>query len=254
MTYAEAKLESAEEYAVECAMLKVLGSEMLDYVVDETVQIHGGYGFSEEYEAARHYRDARINRIFEGTNEINRLLAVAMTLKRAMKGHIDLVGPAWAVQKELTSMPMASGTQGAFATEVDTVKNLKKILLIVAGGAAKAQMDGQLDLKTEQEVTMNIADVMIDVFTCESLLLRVQKIAEKGGDVELPTKKLEVFLFDAVDRVAKNAKDALCSFAEGEPLRMMLMGLKRYAKYKNVNVKAARRAIAKPLIEANDYC
>ena len=254
MTYAEAKLQSAEEYAVECAMLKVLGSEMLDYVVDETVQIHGGYGFSEEYEAARHYRDARINRIFEGTNEINRLLAVAMTLKRAMKGHIDLVGPAWEVQKELTSMPMASKAEGAFGVEVDTVKNLKKILLIVAGGAAKAQMDGNLDLKDEQEVTMNIADIMIDVFTCESTLLRVQKLADKGGDVSIQKHKLEVLLFDAVDRIAKNAKDALCSFADGDPLRMMLLGIKRYAKYKNVNVKAARRAIAKPIIEANEYC
>jgi len=254
MTYAEAKLIAAEEYAVECAMLKVLGSEMLDYVVDETVQIHGGNGFSEEYEAARQYRDARINRIFEGTNEINRLLTLAMTLKRAMKGHIDLVGPAWAVQKELTSMPTGSKTEGAFGEEVDVVKNMKKILLIVAGGAAKAQMDGTLNLKMEQQITMNISDVMMDVFTCESLLLRVQKLALKGGDVTVPTHILEVFLFDALDRIAKNTKDALCSFAEGEPLRMMLMGVKRYAKYKTVNVRDARRAIAKPLIEANEYC
>lgn len=254
MSYAQAKLEAAEEYAVECAMLKVLGSEMLDYVVDETVQIHGGYGFSEEYEAARHYRDARINRIFEGTNEINRLLTLAMTLKRAMKGHIDLVGPAWAVQKELTSMPTASKAEGPFGVEVDTVKNMKKILLIVAGGATKAQMDGQLNLKDEQQITMNIADVMMDVFTAESLLLRVQKIAAKGGDVTIPKHILEVYLFDAIDRIAKNAKDALCSFAEGEPLRMMLMGIKRYAKYKNVNVRDARRAIAKPIIDANEYC
>jgi hypothetical protein len=254
MSYAEAKLEAAEEYAVECAMLKVLGSEMLDYVVDETVQIHGGNGFSEEYEAARQYRDARINRIFEGTNEINRLLAVAMTLKRAAKGHIDLVGPAWAVQKELTSMAMSNPTAGAFGEEIDMVKGMKKILLIVAGAAAKAQMDGNLNLKMEQQITMNIADVMMDVFTCESLLLRVQKLAASGKDATLPTHMLEVFLFDALDRIAKNAKDALCSFGEGEPLRMMLMGVKRYAKYKNVNVRDARRAIAKPLIEGNEYC
>jgi alkylation response protein AidB-like acyl-CoA dehydrogenase len=253
-SFAEAKLKAAEEYAVECAMLKVVGSEMLDYVVDETVQIHGGYGFSEEYEAARHYRDARINRIFEGTNEINRLLTVAMTMKRAAKGHFDLTGPAWAVQKELTSMPVASKSEGAFAAEVDTVKNMKKILLIVAGAAAKYQMDGKLNLKTEQEITMNIADVMMDVYTCESLLLRVQKIADKGGDAVNPTHILEVFLSDAVDRIAKNSKDALCSFAEGEPLRMMLMGIKRFAKYKIVNVRDARRAIAKPIIENNKYC
>lgn len=247
------KLEAAEEYAVECAMLKVLGSEMLDYVVDETVQIHGGYGFSEEYEAARHYRDARINRIFEGTNEINRLLTLAMTLKRAMKGHIDLL-TSLGCSKELTSMPTASKTEGTFGVEVDTVKNMKKILLIVAGAAAKAQMDGSLNLKVEQQITMNIADVMMDVFTCESLLLRVQKLAAKGADVTNPTHILEVYLFDAIDRIAKNAKDALCSFAEGEPLRMMLMGVKRYAKYKTVNVRDARKAIAKPIIEANEYC
>jgi hypothetical protein len=254
LSYADAKLESAEEYAVECAMLKVLGSEMLDYVVDETVQIHGGQGFSEEWAAARHYRDARINRIFEGTNEINRLLSVAMTLKRAAKGHIDITGPAWAVQKELTSMPSANKTSGPFGEEIDTIKNLKKILLIVAGAAAKSQLDGSLDLKNEQEITMNIADIMIDVFTAESLLLRVRKNANAGRDVSLPTQILEVFLNDAVARINKNAKDALCSFAEGEPLRMMLMGIKRYAKYKIVNVRDARRAIAKPMIEANAYC
>lgn len=252
MSYAEAKLEAAEEYAVECAMLKVLGSEMLDFVVDETVQIHGGNGFSEEYEAARHYRDARINRIFEGTNEINRLLSLAMTLKRAMKGHIDLVGPAWEVQKELTSMPSLNKTEGTYGAEVDAVKNMKKILLIVAGSAAKAQMDGELNLKNEQQITMNIADVMMDVFTSESLLLRVQKLEASGKDATNQTHILEVFLYDAMDRLAKNAKDALCSFAEGDPLRMMLMGVKRYAKYKNVNIKEARKAIAKPIIEKNE--
>ncbi|MDC0230722.1 acyl-CoA dehydrogenase family protein [Aureispira] len=253
-SYAESKLKAAEEYAVECAMTKVIGSEMLDYVVDETVQIHGGYGFSEEYEAARHYRDSRINRIFEGTNEINRLLTVSMTLKRASKGCFDLIGPAWTVQKELTSMPTSSKTEGLFGVETDTVKNMKKILLIVAGAAAKSQMDGNLDLKTEQEITMNIADVMMDVYTCESLLLRVQKLAAKGLDASNPTHILEVFLSDTVSRINKNAKDALCSFAEGEPLRMMLLGIKRYAKYKNVNVKNARRAIAKPIIQGNQYC
>lgn len=254
LPYAQAKLEAAEEYAVECAILKVLGSEMLDYVVDETVQIHGGNGFSEEFEAARHYRDARINRIFEGTNEINRLLAVAMTLKRAMKGHIDLVGPAWAVQKELTSMATVDKIEGKFGEEISTVKNLKKILLIVAGAAAKAEMEGTLKLKDEQEITMNIADIMIDVFTVESLLLRVQKNDAKGKDVVVPTHMLEVCLNDLVARVSKNANDALASFAEGEPLRMMLMGVKRFAKYKSVNVRDARRAIAKPIIDANEYC
>lgn len=251
--YAQSKLEAAEEYAVECAILKILGSEMLDYVVDETVQIHGGNGFSEEFEAARHYRDARINRIFEGTNEINRLLAVAMTLKRAMKGHIDLVGPAWEVQKELTSMAAPEKIEGKFGEEANTIKNLKKILLIVAGSAAKAEMDGTLKLKHEQEITMNIADIMIDIFTVESLLLRVQKNDAKGKDTTVPAQMLELCLNDFVPRIAKNANDALASFAGGDALRMMLMGVKRFAKYKSINVRSARRAIAKPIIAANEY-
>ena len=126
--------------------------------------------------------------------------------------------------------------------------------MIVAGAAAKSQMDGQLDLKNEQEITMNIADIMIDVFTAESLLLRVRKLAEKGLDSSVPTHILETFMNDVVPRIAKNANDALGSFVEGEPLRMMLMGVKRYAKYKHVNVKEARRAITKPIIESNSYC
>ncbi|MCP4439813.1 MAG: acyl-CoA dehydrogenase [Aureispira sp.] len=252
--YAEAKLEAAEEYAVECAILKVMGSECLDYVVDETVQIHGGNGFSEEFGAARAYRDARINRIFEGTNEINRLLSVAMTMKRAQRGKIDLVGPAWEVQKELSSMPMSSKTEGAYGAEVDTLKALKKTLLIVAGAAAKWQMEGNLNMKEDQEVTMNIADIMIDVFAVESTLLRVQKLASTGADVTLQTQILEVTINDAVARIAKNAKDALCSFADGDALRVMLMGVKRYTKYKTVNVMKARRAVADAVIEADDYC
>jgi len=253
-TYANAKLEAAEEYAIECAMMKVWASEALDYVVDETVQIHGGNGFSEEYTAARAYRDARINRIFEGTNEINRLLSVNMLLKRAMKGDLDLVGPAWAVQKELSSMPMSSKETGTFGEELTTLKNLKKVLLIVAGAAAKYQMDGKVDLRHEQEIVMNVADIMMDVFAAESTLLRLQKLESLGKETEIPTHMMEVFYNDAVSRVAKSAKDALCSFAEGDELRVMLMGVKRYCKYKNVNVKNARRAIAAKLIEANEYC
>lgn len=252
--YAEAKLEAAEEYAVECAILKVMGSECLDYIVDETVQIHGGNGFSEEFGAARAYRDARINRIFEGTNEINRLLSVAMTMKRAQRGKIDLVGPAWAVQKELSSMPMSSKTQGAYGAEIDALKSLKKTLLIVSGAAAKWQMEGNLNLKEDQEVTMNIADIMVDVFAVESTLLRVQKLANTGADVTLQNHILEVTINDAVARIAKNAKDALCSFADGDALRVMLMGVKRYTKYKDVNVMKARRAVADAVIEADDYC
>jgi alkylation response protein AidB-like acyl-CoA dehydrogenase len=253
-SYAVAKLEAAEEYAVECAMMKVIGSEMLDYVVDETVQIHGGNGFSEEYTAARAYRDSRINRIFEGTNEINRLLAFSMTMRRALKGEIDLTGPAWEVQKELAAMPTNHKTEGPHGAEKDALKNLKKIGLMVAGAAAKYQMDGKIDLKSEQEIVMNIADIMMDIYVAECLLLRIQKmeLLEKSTDIQVLMMK--VFYNDTITRVSKNATDALCSFADGDALKMMLNGVKRFAKYETVNVKDARRKIAKCLIESNNYC
>jgi alkylation response protein AidB-like acyl-CoA dehydrogenase len=253
-SYAEAKLEAAEEYAVECAMLKVIGSEMLDYVVDETVQIHGGNGFSEEFAAARAYRDARINRIFEGTNEINRLLAFSMTMRRAMKGEIDLVGPAWAVQKELAAMPSNDKTDGSWGAEIDAVKNMKKIGLMVAGAAAKFQMDGAIDLKNEQEIVMNIADIMMDIYVSECVLLRIRKMESMGHNTDIQGQMMKVYFNDGIARIAKNASDALSSFADGDALRMMLNGVKRFSKYENINVKNARRAIAKKLIEANGYC
>lgn len=254
--FAEAKLKAAEEYAIECAMLKVIGSEVLDYVVDETLQIHGGMGYSEEGTAARVYRDARINRIYEGTNEINRLLTVDMLLKRAMKGAIDITGPAWAVQKELASMPGFDRPEGAYAEEIKAVKDFKKVILMVAGAAAKMQMDGQLNLKREQEILMNIADMMMDTFMAESTLLRVQKLAgmDKKIDQEVYDAILKTFLTDATARIHKSATDALVSFAEGDLLRTLLMGLKRFTKYTPTNVKAARRKIAAVLIEANEYC
>ncbi len=259
LDYGQALLEAAEEYAPECALLKVYGSEVLDYVVDETVQIHGGNGFSEEFSAARDYRDSRINRIFEGTNEINRLLLVDMVLKRAMTGKIDLVGPAWAVQKELASPPsFASGDANeAFAAEIKALSDLKKVMLMVAGGAVKWQMDGKINLKEEQEILMNIADIAIDVFNSESLLLRIQKLStmeNRPHTAELYQALLNVQFHDAQDRVAKFATDALASFADGDGLRMMLMGVKRFTKYPTQNVKNARRLIAKTLLSANEYC
>jgi hypothetical protein len=178
MDFAQAKLKAAEEFAIECAMLKVVGSETLDYVVDETVQIYGGMGYSEEAPAARAYRDARINRIFEGTNEINRLLSIDMLLRRAMKGQLDIVGPAWEVQKELTSMPSLERPEGTYGEEEKAVKEFKKAVLMVAGAAAKMQMDGALDMREEQEIIMNVSDMLIDTFIAESLLLRVQKLSD----------------------------------------------------------------------------
>jgi alkylation response protein AidB-like acyl-CoA dehydrogenase len=257
ISFGEAKRQAAQEYAIECAILKVVGSETLDYVVDETVQIHGGMGYSEEGTAARAYRDSRINRIFEGTNEINRMLSVDMLLRRAMKGELDIVGPAWEVQKELSSMPSMDRPQGLYAEEKKAVKEFKKAVLMTAGAAAKLQMDGQLDLKNEQEILMNVADMLFDTFTAESMLLRVEKLhgmTEKPASQELYEAMLKVFLHDATARMTRNGADALASFAEGDLLRTLLMGLKRFTKYPPVNVKQLRRMIAGRLVEANEYC
>ena len=255
-SYSDALLEAAEEYAVECALMKVYGSESADYVVDETVQVHGGYGFSEEYPAAEAYRDARINRIYEGTNEINRMLSVSMLLKKAMKGELDIVGPAWAVQKELASMPDLSKPEGTYGEEVKAIKNFKKMILMVAGAAAKEQMDGKINLKEEQEILMNVSDMMIDCFNAESTLLRVQKLAarDKKVDQAVYDAILKTYVYDATSRVVKSATDALASFTEGDMLTVMLKGVKRFGKYPPQNVKVLRRTIAKTLIEANSYC
>ena len=255
MSYGDAKLKGAEEYAVECAILKVAGSEIGSYVIDETLQIHGGIGFSEEGNSARAYRDVRIARIYEGTNEINRLLTVDMLLKRAMKGRIDLVGPAWAVQKELTSMPSFDQPEGKFGNETKAVKDMKKACLLVSGASAKMQMDRQLNLKDEQEVLMNIADMLTDVFLAESALLRVQKIETVGSNIpkDVLEAMVKVFINDAVSRTHKNATDAICSFADGDLLKTLLLGLKRFTKYPPFNVKNARRLIADYLIKENRF-
>ncbi len=256
MSYSDALLASAEEYAIECGLLKVLGSENLDYVVDEMVQIFGGNGFSEEYPAAASYRDARINRIYEGTNEINRMLMINMLLRRAMKGKINITDAAWAVQKELASMPSFETAEGDFAAETKAIKNFKKVALVVAGGAVKYQMDGKLDLRNEQEILMNVADIMIQLYAAESTLLRVQKLAmtKSHDEISAQINILKVVMNDTNDLIGKFAKDALASFAEGDELSIMLMGVKRFTKLAPVNVKNARRAIAKELIEANEYC
>ena len=255
-TYENALLEAAEEYAVECSIIKVYGSETAFYVADENVQVHGGYGFSEEYMAAQIYRDVRIGRIYEGTNEINRMLAVNMIFKAAMKGKLDLVGPAWAVQKELASMPGFGQPEGTYGHEEKAVKDFKKVVLMVAGAAAKMQMEGQLNLRAEQEILTNLADMMIDLYNAESLLLRTQKLNErsdKTADQQVYDAILRTYLTDANFRMLKNATDALTGFAEGDLLKTLLMGLKRFTKYPPANVKQLRRIIAQHLIEANGY-
>jgi alkylation response protein AidB-like acyl-CoA dehydrogenase len=249
----ESMLGAAEEYAIECAMLKVDGSEMLDFVVDEGVQVFGGNGFSDEYPISRAYRDSRINRIYEGTNEINRLLTVDMMLKRAMKGKLDLMNAAMAVTKELMSIPeFGNEEEGLFTAEQKVIANLKKAILMTAGGAVQKLM---MQLESEQEIIMNIADMAIQTYHAESALLRLMKLAQTRGEagVALEADIVRCYLTDAVDKVNKCGKDAINSFAEGDEQRMMLLGLKRFTKIAPFNTKAARRNIAKVLIEANQY-
>jgi len=249
----EALLGAAEEFAIECAILKVHGSEVLDYVVDEGVQIHGGNGFSDEYSISRAYRDSRINRIFEGTNEINRLLAVDMMLKRAMKGQLDLMGPATNVQKEFMSIPdFGESDDSPFATELKTISNMKKSILMVAGAAVQKLM---MTLSKEQEIIMNIADMAIQTFVAESMLLRVIKSVQRTGEEnnKVQIAMMQVYLNDAVDIVAKNGKEAINAFAEGDEQKMMLLGLKRFTKTAPFNSKDARRLVAAKLIEEGKY-
>lgn len=249
----EALLGAAEEYAIECAILKVSGSECLDFIVDEGVQIHGGNGFSDEYVISKAYRDSRINRIYEGTNEINRLLTVDMVLKRAMKGKLDLMGPAMNVQKELMSIPdFGSDDETPFAKEHKLINNFKKAILMTAGAAVQKLM---MKIEQEQEILMNIADMAIQTFLAESALLRLQKLTDlKGADaVKYEHDITRTFLYDAADHINKFGKDAINSFAEGDEQRMMLLGLKRFTKADPFDSKEARRRIAARLIADNRY-
>lgn len=253
-SFEKSLLGAAEEYAIECAILKVFGSEALDFVVDEGVQIHGGNGYSDEYIISKAYRDARINRIYEGTNEINRLLTVDMMLKRAMKGKLDLMGPAMTVSKELMSIPdFSNDDETPFSKEKKYIANFKKAVLMTAGTAVQKFM---MTLDKEQEVLMNIADMAIETFNAESALLRVIKLTDKNGEAAtaLQTDIMRTYLYDAADRINKSGKDALNSFAEGDELRMMHIGLKRFTKVEPFNTKDARRRIAQKMIAENSYC
>jgi alkylation response protein AidB-like acyl-CoA dehydrogenase len=249
----QAILKGIEEFAAECAVLKVAGSEALDYVVDEGVQIFGGMGYSAESSVERAYRDSRINRIFEGTNEINRLLTIDFILKRALKGELDLMGPAMQVANELMSIPdFGESDDSLFAEEKKAVKNFKKAILMVAGAAVQKLMN---TLGKEEEVLMNIADMAIDTYQAESMLLRVEKLLGMKDQSELEEEiaMVRTFIYDATDRVNKAGKDALTAFAEGDELTMMLMGLKRFTKIAPINVKELRQKIAQRLIEKNAY-
>jgi alkylation response protein AidB-like acyl-CoA dehydrogenase len=251
---AEAKLKALEQFAIECAIMKVHSSEVLDYVVDESLQVYGGMGYSADAPMERSYRDARINRIFEGTNEINRMLIVDMLLKRAMKGELDLMGPAMAVGKEIMSIPDFSTTddETIFAAEKKVLKNLKKAALMVSGAAVQKFM---MSLSSEQEILMNVADMAIEIYVAESALLRVEKLIGIKGEeaVALQKDMAMIYLNEAVTKVNNAGREAITSFAEGDELRVMLMGLKRFTKIEPMNLKNARRRVADAMIEENKY-
>ena len=249
----EAKLKGVASYAVECAILKVFGSEAVDYIVDEAVQIYGGMGFSAEAPVERAYRDARINRIFEGTNEINRMLTVDMMLKKAMKGELDLMGPAQKVAGELMSIPeMGDEDDSLFGKEKKYLKNFKKATLMVAGSAVQKLA---MTLSKEQEVLMNIADMMIAVYTAESALLRAEKMVGVQGEAACSAQidMVRVYFNDTADNMWKWGKDAITSFADGDELKMMNLGIKRFTKTEAYNSKDARRRIAQVIIDENKY-
>jgi alkylation response protein AidB-like acyl-CoA dehydrogenase len=250
----KARLKSVEQFAVECAIMKVHGSETLDYVVDEGVQIFGGMGYSAEAPMDRAYRDARINRIFEGTNEINRMLTVDMMLKRAMKGELDLMGPAMDVAGELMGIPDFSEPDDTlFAAEKRCIANFKKAVLMVAGSAVQKLM---MTLAKEQEILMNIADMLIELYVSESVLLRVEKLSGQIGNeaAALKIDMMRVYMNDAADRLHIAGKNAINSFTEGDEQKMMLMGLRRFTKVQPMNTKDARQRIAQEIIAQNKYC
>ena len=251
MDKGQATLKGIEEYAAECAILKVAGSECLSYVVDEAVQIFGGMGYSSESSVERSFRDARINRIFEGTNEINRMLVVDMILKKGMKGEIDLMSPTKKVMNELLSIPDFSDAPDSIFDQLGALlEGFKKAILLTAGAAV--QKLSQI-LSKEQEVLMNVSDMIIWTYQAESALLRLGKMNAKGMDVSIAEQIVQTYFYDSADHIAKAAKDALNSFMIGDELAMSLMGIRRFTKMKSFNAKEARQQIAQFVIEKGKY-
>ncbi len=251
MDKGQATLKGIEEYAAECAILKVAGSECLSYVVDEAVQIYGGMGYSSESSVERSFRDARINRIFEGTNEINRMLVVDMILKKGLKGEIDLMSPAKKVMNELLSIPDFTDAPDSIIEQLDTLlEGFKKAILLTAGAAVQKLSQ---TLSKEQEVLMNVSDMIIWTYQAESALLRLGKMNAKGMDVSIAQQIVQTYFYDSADHIAKAAKDALNSFMSGDELAMSLMGIRRFTKMKSFNAKEARQQIAQFVIEKGKY-
>jgi alkylation response protein AidB-like acyl-CoA dehydrogenase len=245
--------KAIEEYAVECSIIKVWGSEMIDYVVDETVQIYGGYGFVEEYPAERAYRDARINRIFEGTNEINRLIITGFLLKRAMSGQLPLMPAIKKLMDEVLAGPsVGEELEGPLADERKLVAQAKKLGLFAAGAATQKYMQA---IQDQQEVMGAIADMVIETYAMESAVLRAQKIAERNGEkaASLPIAMTRVYLSKAMEKIEAAAKRVIAAVAEGDMLRTQLAILRRLAKHEPFNVIELRQQIAQRVIERGKY-
>ncbi|WP_350292165.1 acyl-CoA dehydrogenase family protein [uncultured Croceitalea sp.] len=254
-THQEAELKGVEEYAIECSILKVAVSEHVQQTTDEGIQIFGGMGFSADTPMESAWRDARISRIYEGTNEINRMLAVGMLVKKAMKGHVDLLGPATAVGEELMGIPSfdAPDFSELFAEEKDLVTRLKKVFLMVAGSAV--QKFGP-KLEEHQQLLMSASDILIQVYLAESAILRTEKNVKRSSEEAQATQiaMSKLYLYRAVDIISQKGKEAIVSFSEGDEQRMMLMGLKRFTKYTNQpNVVALRTQIADKISADNGY-
>jgi alkylation response protein AidB-like acyl-CoA dehydrogenase len=254
MDYAEAKLKGVEQFAIECAIAKIHGSEVLDFVVDEGVQIYGGMGYSADTPMERAYRDARISRIYEGTNEINRMLMIGMLLKRAMKGELNIFEPAMAVSKELTSVPSFATIDNSvlFNVEKNVIKNLKKVFLMVGGKAAMVLQD---KIEDEQEVMMNLADILIEIYAVESAMLRTEKLVGQKGEVACSDyiAMTKVYMTEAVNTITAAAKEAIAVVTKGDEQKVMLMGLKRFTKIDLVNSKELRRQIADTMIKKGEF-
>jgi butyryl-CoA dehydrogenase len=245
--------KNIEEYAVECSILKVFGSEMLDYVVDETVQIYGGYGFVEEYPAERAYRDSRVNRIFEGTNEINRMIITGWLLKRAMSGQLALMPAIKKLTEEIMSGPSSSEPlEGALAAERTLVANAKKATMMLAGGAAQKYM---MALADQQEIIASIADMVIETYAMDSVVLRVQKLIERNGEArsKLAIAMAQVSLAHSMDKIEAAARKVVAAIAEGDMLRTQLVILRRLFKYEPFNTIALTQQIADRMLEAGKY-
>jgi alkylation response protein AidB-like acyl-CoA dehydrogenase len=255
LNHQEAYLKGVEEYAIECSITKVLGSETIQYCSDEGIQIYGGMGYSSDTPMEAAYRDARIARIYEGTNEINRMLLVGMILKKAMKGTLDIMTPAMKVASDLMTIPTVEEQKESklFNLEKSHLQNLKKLILMTAGKAAEYF---SLNIEDEQEILLHLADMVIDVYAAESAILRTEKLTYKNGEKKYQNQIIisKLFLYRTIKNCNKNAEEVILSFAKSDEQKILLMGIKRFTKGYNINPKELRRKIANKIIDENQYC